>query len=73
MIAALETPANRGLIGQSIATIATVRGREPVEVVLDLIQEEQGRVNMLEMNQSQANLRETLSHPLSCVISDGFT
>jgi N-acyl-D-amino-acid deacylase len=72
LIAALETPANRGLIGQSIATIATVRRREPVEVVLDLIQEEQGRVNMLEMNQSQENLRETLSHPLSCVISDGF-
>ena len=72
LIAALETPANGGWIGQSIATIATARGREPVEVVLDLIQEEQGRVNMLEMNQSQANLRETLSHPLSCVISDGF-
>jgi dihydroorotase/N-acyl-D-amino-acid deacylase len=72
LIAALETPANRGLIGQSIATIATARGREPVEVVLDLIQEEQGRVNMLEMNQSRANLRKTLSHPLSCVISDGF-
>lgn len=72
LIAALETPANRGLIGQSIAAMATARGREPVEAVLDLIQEEQGRINMLEMNQSQANLRETLSHPLSCVISDGF-
>jgi dihydroorotase/N-acyl-D-amino-acid deacylase len=27
---------------------------------------------MLEMNQSEANLRRTLIHPLSCVISDGF-
>jgi dihydroorotase/N-acyl-D-amino-acid deacylase len=72
LIAALETPANRSLIGQTIAAIARKRGREPVEVVLDLIQEEQGRVNMLEMNQSEANLRQTLSHPLSCVISDGF-
>jgi dihydroorotase/N-acyl-D-amino-acid deacylase len=72
LIAALETTANRGLIGQSIATIAIARASEPAEVVLDLIQEEQGRVNMLEMNQSQANLRDTLSHPLSCVISDGF-
>jgi N-acyl-D-amino-acid deacylase len=72
LIAALETQANRGLIGKSIAAIATTRGRAPVEVVLDLILEEQGRVNMLEMNQSEANLRQTLSHPLSCVISDGF-
>jgi len=38
LIASLETPANRGLIGQTIATIATSRGHEPVEVVLELIQ-----------------------------------
>jgi dihydroorotase/N-acyl-D-amino-acid deacylase len=72
LISALETPANQGLIGQTIAAIASSRGREPVEVAIDLIQEEQGRVNMLEMNQSEANLRQTLAHPLSCIISDGF-
>lgn len=72
LIAALETPANRDLIGQSIATIAESRGSKPIEVVLDLIEEEQGHVNMLEMNQSEANLRQTISHPLSCIISDGF-
>jgi N-acyl-D-aspartate/D-glutamate deacylase len=72
LIASLETPANRGLIGQTIAAIARKRGHDPVEVVLALIQEEQGRVNMLEMNQSESNLRQTLSHPLSCIISDGF-
>ena len=72
LISSLETPPNRRLIGQTIADIATSRGREPVEVVFDLIGEEQGRVNMLEMNQSEANLRQTLSHPLSSVISDGF-
>jgi dihydroorotase/N-acyl-D-amino-acid deacylase len=72
LIATLETPANCGLIGQTIAAIAADRGHEPVEVVLELIQEEQGRVGMLEMNQSESNLRQTLSHPLSCIISDGF-
>jgi N-acyl-D-amino-acid deacylase len=72
LISSLETPPNRDLIGQTIAAISKNRGREPVVVVLDLIQEEHGRVNMLEMNQSEANLRQTLSHPLSCIISDGF-
>jgi len=72
LIAGLERSANRHLIGQSIATIATSRRREPVDVVFDLIQDEQGRVNMLEMNQSEANLRQTICHPLSCIISDGF-
>ncbi len=72
LISSLETPFNRGSIGQTIAAIAASRGCEPVEVVFDLIEEEQGRVNMLEMNQSEANLRQTISHPLSCIISDGF-
>ena len=27
---------------------------------------------MLEVNQSEPNLRQTLTHPLSCIISDGF-
>ena len=43
-----------------------------METVLDLIHEEHGCVNMLEVNQSESNLRQTLSHPLSCIISDGF-
>jgi dihydroorotase/N-acyl-D-amino-acid deacylase len=59
-------------MGKTIEAIAKDRAREPVEVVIDLIQEERGRVNMLEQNQSESNLRQTLSHPLSCIISDGF-
>ena len=62
LISSLETLPNRDLIGQSIAAIAAIRAREPVEVVLDLIQEEHGLVNMLEMNQSEANLRQTICH-----------
>jgi hypothetical protein len=72
LISAVETSDNRHLIGQSIAAVAASRSREPIEVVFDLLQEEQGRVNMLEMNQSETNLRQTLTHPLSSVISDGF-
>ena len=72
LVSSVDSQSNRSLVGQSIAAVAGTRAREPVEVVLDLIEEERGRVNMLELNQSEANLRQTLSHPLSCVISDGF-
>ena len=72
LISSVESLSNHGLIGKSIAAIASDRAREPVETVLDLIQEERGRVNMLELNQSESNLRETLTHRLSCIISDGF-
>ncbi len=71
-IASVESQRNRGLIGKTVAAIAEERARKPVEIVLDLIQEERGRVNMLELNQSEPNLRQTLSHPLSSIISDGF-
>jgi len=72
LISSVGSESNSGLIGKSVAAIAIDRSREPVETVLDLIQEERGRVNMLEINQSEANLRQTLAHPLSCIISDGF-
>jgi N-acyl-D-amino-acid deacylase len=72
LISSVESPRNRGLIGKSVAAIANDRAREPVETVLDLIREERGRVNILEINQSEANLRQTLTHPLACIISDGF-
>ncbi len=72
LISSVESISNQGLIGKSIAAIAGDRVREPVETVLDLIEEERGRVNMLELNQSEINLRETLTHRLSCVTSDGF-
>jgi dihydroorotase/N-acyl-D-amino-acid deacylase len=71
LISSVESPSNRALIGRTIAVIAEDRAREPVETVLDLIHEEHGCVNMLEVNQSESNLRRTLSHPLSCIISDG--
>jgi N-acyl-D-aspartate/D-glutamate deacylase len=39
---------------------------------MDLITEENGLVNMISFNQSEANLRELLTHEMCSVISDGF-
>jgi dihydroorotase/N-acyl-D-amino-acid deacylase len=72
IVAAVASETNQRHVGRTIAAIARDRGRPPVEAALDLLIEEQGRVNILEINQSEANLRQTLSHPLSNVISDGF-
>jgi dihydroorotase/N-acyl-D-amino-acid deacylase len=61
-----------GVVGRSVAEIAAETGRRPVEAVLDLLEAERGAVNMLSFNQSEDNLRQTLTHPLSLIISDGF-
>jgi dihydroorotase/N-acyl-D-amino-acid deacylase len=71
-ISAVASEANRPAIGRNLQEIAAMRGCEPIDVVMDLIVEERGAVNMLEFNQSEENLRQTLAHPLSNVISDGF-
>ena len=71
-ISAVASEANAPAVGLSIQAIAERRGCEPIDVVLDLLIEERGAVNMLEFNQSQENLRQTLTHPLSNIISDGF-
>ena len=40
--------------------------------MLRLLAQERGRVNVVSFNQSEANLRALLTHPLCSVISDGF-
>ncbi len=71
-IAAAGADPRNPLVGMTIAEIAASRGRDPVETAFDLLLEFDGAVNILERNQSDANLRQALTHPVSLVISDGF-
>ncbi|HYO80448.1 MAG TPA: amidohydrolase family protein, partial [Bryobacteraceae bacterium] len=63
---------NRALVGSTLAEIGNQLGMEPAEAVLHLLVAEHGDVNMLCFNQSEANLRLSLTHPLSVIGSDGF-
>jgi len=72
LLASVGSAANQHLVGDSIAGIAKSRNVAPIEAALDLLVEERGQVNMLEINQSEDNLRQVLAHALSSIISDGF-
>jgi dihydroorotase/N-acyl-D-amino-acid deacylase len=72
LIASVSSRANEMLLGKTIVEIARSRELAAVDAALDLIVEEEGAVNMLEINQSEDNLRQALTHPLSNIISDGF-
>jgi dihydroorotase/N-acyl-D-amino-acid deacylase len=72
IVSAVASAANQRLVGLSLAAIASERACDPADAALDLLTEEQGAVNILEFNQSEANLRQLLTHPLSIVVSDGF-
>jgi N-acyl-D-amino-acid deacylase len=71
-ISALRSAANANTIGRNLQQIAESRGCAPVDAMIDLLLEEEGQVNMLSFNQSEENLRLSLTHPLAIVISDGF-
>jgi dihydroorotase/N-acyl-D-amino-acid deacylase len=72
LVSSLSTQANHALIGRNIEEIATTRSADPAAVILDLILEERGQINIIAFNQSESNLRQLLTHPLCSVISDGF-
>jgi dihydroorotase/N-acyl-D-amino-acid deacylase len=71
-ISAVASERNRSAVGRNLAEVAEARGCEPVDAMIDLLIEERGAVNMLCFNQSEENLRRTLTHELSVIISDGF-
>lgn len=71
-ISSVATEANRPLVGQHLAAIADSRQCSPAAAVLDLLAEERGKVLIVAFNQSDANLRTLLQHPLSSIITDGF-
>ena len=71
-ISAVASEANAGAVGRNLEQIAQERGCAPADVLIDLIAEERGEVNMISFNQSEENLHLSLTHPLAIVISDGF-
>lgn len=71
-ISSVASAGNQAAIGRNLQQIAVSSGRTPADVVLDLLLEEEGDVNMLCFNQSMENLQATLTHPCSSIISDGF-
>ncbi len=71
-ISSVRTRGNQSDIGSNLEQLAERKGKSSADVVLDLLLDEEGDVNMLCFNQSMENLHATLTHPCSTIISDGF-
>ena len=72
VLAYLKTDANLGLIGKSIAEAAVVRGEEPLDTMLSLIDEEDNYVGIVMHNRVEGDVRYFLGHPLAMIGSDGI-
>ncbi len=71
-ISSVGGAANQHVVGTNLQQIAEARGCAPIDAMIDLLVEENAVVNMISFNQSDDNLRQTLTHPASIIISDGF-
>ena len=63
-------PAYEGL---TLDQLAQEGGAEPVDVVLDLLQEAEAQVSMIQFSMSEENLREVLRQPWVMIGSDGYS
>ena len=71
VISNVESEANLGLIGRSLAEIAEARGVEPEEATLQLIEEEEDAVMAVVHNRVESDIRFFMGHPQAMIGSDG--
>ena len=72
VISFAASEANARFIGQSIADISRSTGKDPVDVVCDLLLEEDLEVTMISHYGSEENLERIFTHPASVVATDGI-
>ena len=71
-ISAVGSTRNQSALKRNLQELGEAHSKAPVEAMLDLLLEEKGDVNIICFNQCEENLQQTLTHPLSLIISDGF-
>ena len=71
VISRVKSDKNQSLVGKNIAEIADIWNIEPVNVLLRLLQEEEGNVGFIGHGMSPENVEMVLSNPLVTIGSDG--
>jgi dihydroorotase/N-acyl-D-amino-acid deacylase len=69
-ISGVESDRNKSAVQRNLAELSAIQGKEPVEIMFDLLIEEKGMVNVILFSQCEENLKQTLTHPLSLIVSD---
>lgn len=73
VVSAVNSEANRSLEGRSIADIAEQRGADPVDCMMDLLLEEEGRISIVYFHMSGDDVRQVVRYDKSLIASDSLT
>ncbi len=60
----------KGLIGKTLAQVAVERGKTPAETVVDLIREDDSRIQVVYFSMSEDNINKKLALPYMSICSD---
>lgn len=60
------------VVGRSVAALAAERGRDPVDVIMDIIQAEENRATMVCFQNCEENLIKVMQKPWVMVCTDGI-
>jgi N-acyl-D-aspartate/D-glutamate deacylase len=73
-ISYVDTRENEDLVGLSLASAATRRGKslEPAEFLLDLLEHEDGKIGNIQVACAEDDLRQVMQHNATCFGSDGL-
>ena len=71
-ISSVLTKDNQGLVGKSIMQAAMERGKEPYDLIRDLLIDEEDQVWMINFSLSEDNFKRIIAHPLVVIGSDGW-
>lgn len=73
IISAMHTEANRHLEGLSIAEIAERRSQHPVDCMMDLLLEEDGRISIVYFHMSEDDVTQVIGYEKALIASDSLT
>ena len=71
VVSSVQSRQRNGLVGRSIAQIATAAQQDPIQVLLDLVESENGAVSIITESMNEENMVAFLSLPFAMVGSDG--
>ncbi len=71
VVSSVKSGRRKGWVGRSIAAIAADAGCDPLEMLLALVETEQGGINIITESMTEENMVRFLSLPFAMVGSDG--
>ena len=72
VMSSVNTEKNKTFEGKSIAKIAELRGKDPADILFDLLLEEKGSAMIVVFQGSEENVRRILKEPTTMIGTDGI-